>query len=822
MKMQTKLLAMSLFPLIILGLTTIIFGNTRIREVVTDNIENGLRGAAVAVRDTIDYADEGELHVEDGILYKGEFDVTNATEIADHVKSATDMDITVFYGDTRYMSSVVNEQGERIIGTTAQEVVIDKVLKGNQEYFSDDVNVNGVPYFGYYIPLTEDGQVVGMVFSGMSQTEAKTEINRIISLIAGIMILFMLLFTGTTIAVVKSMAKGLIRGTGALEQVAAGKLNVELDSRFANRKDEIGQISRAVQKLKQDLTNVITEIKDNSKELLGSSEVLNEKTSASMEHISQIERAVDEIAQGAGSQAQETQSATENVISMGNMIEDTSKEITTLNENAKQIKSLGQDAVTTIEELQKINQKTRESMDMIYNQTNTTNSSAQRIKEATALITEIAEETNLLSLNASIEAARAGEQGRGFAVVAGQIQKLAEQSNESARQIEEIITSLLDDSGKAVETMEAVKEIMDEQNANVERTNDQVRQVIGQVDDSIAAIGRIAQQSEKLNETRITITDTVQNLTAVAEENAAGTQESAASVAQIGELIRDITRIAGQQKANRMDNIYQSVKGLCRAIINLLVAVVDLLAGILNGIACLFEKIRPHASGQLRELWENGGRKSGVCTEEENAGKSLKRLSAGEMKEGNRAPGRSMIQALREELQKKVVDRDTYNLAYSEASYNGQNRCQMALAAMLTLSGMIILLGVTGTANQNREALIVVLLAAGAVTCTMIYSSRRVQQKNTLIRMILEQEFAEFITVVEAEGQNAQKEEDPDTEQTQAEDSTERTEAKVKEEKLEAVTVDAKAEEQIESCAEVVKPKKNMDQDHTSKSETIN
>ena len=166
-------------------------------------------------------------------------------------------------------------------------------------------------------------------------------------------------------------------------------------------------------------------------------------------------------------------------------------------------------------------------MDMIYNQTNTTNSSAQRIKEATALITEIAEETNLLSLNASIEAARAGEQGRGF---------------------EEIITSLLDDSGKAVETMEAVKEIMDEQNANVERTNDQVRQVIGQVDDSIAAIGRIAQQSKKLNETRITITDTVQNLTAVAEENAAGTQESAASVAQIGELIRDITRIAGQQK----------------------------------------------------------------------------------------------------------------------------------------------------------------------------------------------------------------------------------------------------------------------------------
>lgn len=549
MKMQSKMLTMSLFPLIILGLTTIIFGNARIKEVVTNNIENGLRGTAVAVRDAIDYADEGEYHVEDGTLYKGEFDVTNVTDMADHIQTSADTDITVFYGNTRYMTSILDAQGNRAIGTTASEEVARKVLDGQQEYFSSDANVNGAAYFGYYIPIIENGNSVGMVFAGMPQADAKAQINKIISLIAGIMVLFVFLFSASTILVVKSMAKGLIRGASALEQVATGKLNVELNSKFAERKDEIGQISRAVQKLKQELTSVITEIMGNSKELHESSELLHEKTNASMEHINQIERAVDEIAQGAGSQAQETQSATENVISMGNMIEDTSKEITTLNENAKQIKTLGQDAVTTIEELQKINQKTRESMDMIYNQTNTTNSSAQRIKEATALITEIAEETNLLSLNASIEAARAGEQGRGFAVVAGQIQKLAEQSNESARQIEEIITSLLDDSGKAVETMEAVKEIMDEQNANVERTNDQVRQVIGQVDDSIAAIGRIAQQSEKLNETRITITDTVQNLTAVAEENAAGTQESAASVAQIGELIRDITRIAGQQKA---------------------------------------------------------------------------------------------------------------------------------------------------------------------------------------------------------------------------------------------------------------------------------
>ena len=231
-----------------------------------------------------------------------------------------------------------------------------------------------------------------------------------------------------------------------------------------------------------------------------------------------------------------------------------------------------------------------------------------------------------------------------------------------------------------------------------------------------------------------------------------------------------------------MDNIYQSVKGLCRAIINLLVAVVDLLTGILNGIACLFEKISPHASGQFRELRENGSRKSGVCTEEENAGKSLKRLSTGVMRRGNRTSDRSMIQALREELQKKVVDRDTYNLAYSEASYDGQNRCQIVLAVMLTLVGMCVLSGVAGVPNAGRGALMIVLLIAGAAACAVIYSGKKVRQKNALIRMILEQELAEYQTVVEAAGQKEQREEETDTVQEQAEDSTECTEENAKEE----------------------------------------
>lgn len=548
MKMQSKIITLALLPLLCLGAATILIGQVRISQVVTESIENGLRGSAVSVRDTLSYVGDGEFGLNEDKLYKGEFNVSDAVEIADDIKKAADTDITVFYGDTRYMTSVLDEQGNRVVGTKAGDQVIEKVLQNGEELFSTNVDVVGHPYFGYYVPLYETGttNIVGMVFAGMPQADAKAQITKIISLIAGVFGILFLLCAVVMFVVVRKMVKALRMDVDALEQVAKGKLNTQLNEASLKRKDEVGHISRSIMTLKTELTEIIGNIKDQGKALSDSSVYLSEKAETSADHIGQVERAVEEIAQGATGQAEETQKATENVIIMGNMIEETTGEIDAMNENAKLIKQLGQTAIDTLKDLQTINQRTKESIDIIYEQTNTTNSSAQKIKEATALITDIAEETNLLSLNASIEAARAGEQGRGFAVVAAQIQKLAEQSNESARQIEEIITSLLADSEKAVDTMEEVKDIMGQQNDNVMKTDEQVNQVLGQVDQAIEAIGRVAVKTEKLNEARINVTDTVQNLTAVAQENAASTQQSAASVNQVSEIIQDIAESARQ------------------------------------------------------------------------------------------------------------------------------------------------------------------------------------------------------------------------------------------------------------------------------------
>ena len=356
----------------------------------------------------------------------------------------------------------------------------------------------------------------------------------------GITIAIIVVFTSTLIIFSTIIMKALGKAAYALERMAEGSLDVEINSLLLKRKDEIGVISNDLVKLQSQLKKIVSSMKQLSTSLDETADYLVQKAELTAEHMSQVDKAVEEIAEGAGSQAEETQNATENIILMGNMIEDNANDIEHLNSNATSIKERGQVAIGALKELRETNEKTKASIDVIYEQTNVTNESAQKIKEATSLITDIAEETNLLSLNASIEAARAGEQGKGFAVVAAQIQKLAEQSNDSARQIESIIVSLLADSDKSVVTMGEVREIMERQSENVENTNVQVTQVLEEVENEIQAISGVAEKTEQINSARNSIVDTVQNLSAIAEENAASSEETSASVAEVGNIISDI------------------------------------------------------------------------------------------------------------------------------------------------------------------------------------------------------------------------------------------------------------------------------------------
>jgi len=403
--------------------------------------------------------------------------------------------------------------------------VITYVFKGVTKYASFYIGQNN----DYVVVVTAD------------EDETLTSVNRILrnSIYASNFVLLACCIVGFIVAL--RICKPIEKVTMMITRLSELDFTESSVQKYLNkRKDETGVMGRAIDVLRKELVKVVGDISVHSGKLYDSSSTMKASASETTASVEQVEKAISEIAQGATSQAQETQTATENVILMGNMIEETNEEVETLRENARKMRDAGDKAIDILSDLNAINQKTKEAIQVIYEQTNTTNVSAMKIKEATDMISDIAEETNLLSLNASIEAARAGEQGRGFAVVASQIQKLAEQSNESARQIDNIINLLISDSEKSVETMEEVKVVIEKQNENVMNTENAFHDVKDGIDKSIDGIRAIASKTQKLDEARIKVVDVVQNLTAIAEENAASTEETSASATEVGSIVSSI------------------------------------------------------------------------------------------------------------------------------------------------------------------------------------------------------------------------------------------------------------------------------------------
>ncbi|MDD6572698.1 MAG: methyl-accepting chemotaxis protein [Thermoflexaceae bacterium] len=453
---------------------------------------------------------------------------------------------------------VVSNDGTMLYHPTGEKVgqpvenalvkeLVSELAKGNRkESAVIEYDFKGVmKYASYYI--TEDGNAILVISADEDEIHETTRMVTSLCLIMGVVATVLFTIVGYIfIALMLKPISGISNIVVKMSDLDFTD-NAELD-KLTVRKDEMGVIAKAVSLLRKELIEVVDDIRKQSAELYAASEMLDSNAKDTNSTMGQVESAVGDIANGATNQAEETQSATENVILMGNMIEETTSEVSALKINADGMKQTSDEAQNILNELMRENDKTRDSIDEIYRQTNTTNESALKIKEATAIITSIAEETNLLSLNASIEAARAGEQGRGFAVVAAQIQKLAEQSSESAQKIEEITNMLIQDSTTAVETMQVVKENMDVQSNKMAQTDKMFETFNSGVIASIESVDNIASKTDNLDSSRVKVVDLVQSLSAIAQENAASSQETSASVTQVSEIIANISDNANKLK----------------------------------------------------------------------------------------------------------------------------------------------------------------------------------------------------------------------------------------------------------------------------------
>lgn len=395
------------------------------------------------------------------------------------------------------------------------------------------------------------------------ESEVLTTVSSILvrNIVGSLLILIICAVIAMVIAI--QIMKPIINVTGSITNLS--DLDFTEDKKaeaLARRKDETGMLANAAVILRTKLADFVANMHTQSTALYEASESMNSNASEITRSVEQVEKAVNEIADGATSQAQETQTATENIILMGDMIQETNQEVEDLRANARIMRSAGEKAMEILAELGAINQQTKDAIQVIYNQTTHTNSSVAEIKKATDIITDIAEETNLLSLNASIEAARAGEAGRGFAVVASQIQQLADQSNASASQIAATITALITEFDETMKTMEAIKEVIAKQDEDVTNTENAFNAVKDGISKSIDGIRAIAAKTAQLDEARVKVVDVVQNLTAIAQENAASTEETSATVAEVSTIMGNMASNAEQlhKIANELD---ESIKQFC-------------------------------------------------------------------------------------------------------------------------------------------------------------------------------------------------------------------------------------------------------------------
>ena len=539
MRLAFKLSLTVAIPLLLITIIGIVISASKQNSMSKNLVEREISGIAASVREAYTEMDNGADFTLNGDTFKkGNVTLSENYELIDTLKQERDVELSVFYGDTRVLTTLKDSSGKREINTKMSKEVYDTLQTG-KDYYASDLKLFGTPYSGYYVPLYQPGsdKVIGSIFCGRSQEEVNEAVrNTIISMMLPMLLVFVIAIV-TGMFIVTRIVKHLDGAVGNLGTLSKGALNLTVKKDLVVRKDEVGDIARAIQRLVESMRDIITNITTSSQALQG----FSEEFAASFDHIAEsinnVNIAVDEIANGSSSQAAETMSASPKVTQMGTALDETTANVETLGSSSVKMREYNKTAAKNLDELSAISETTKASVLLVQNQTNQTNDSAQEIREATELITDIANQTNLLSLNASIEAARAGENGRGFAVVADEIRNLSEQSRESAERIVEIVNTLIANSNTSVTTMNEVAENIRTQNNKIEETGEMFRSLNEEIAEVTEAIEKIRKQTEALDVQKKEVLDIVDGLAAIAEQNAAGTEETSASMAEFHEII---------------------------------------------------------------------------------------------------------------------------------------------------------------------------------------------------------------------------------------------------------------------------------------------
>ena len=470
-----------------------------------------------------------------------------STDFLDSMK-AQGVELTLFQQDTRIGTSLEDTSNPtgRNIGTKCNPEIWETVKTG-QTYLADDVVINGDTYYVAYVPLTlADGTVGGMGFAG-EKTESVNTVRSKMAQEMGIIGVIILLLSAVAITFSSRLIqKPMKKITGSLQALSQGELSVEIDAVSDVR--DIKKIIDSAKELQQRLTGVVTKVSENTEALDQAVETVDLMSESSASGAKTISVAVSEVTLGNQSLAQHVERVSGETLAIEKGIDEINQNVQALVTNATGIKQVNMDAASYMDKVMESSGKSVDVVAQINVQIEETYKAVSKIDQAVAMITSIANQTNLLSLNASIEAARAGEAGRGFAVVADEIRELADQSKNSAEEIQNIINDVKEQREKTVRLSSLVAETIAEEQVLVKDAQDKFDDLSEGVEASVVAISSIHEKTAALNGATERIVSVVSDLSALSEENAASSEEMNASVEDITEGVEEIKRNSDEMR----------------------------------------------------------------------------------------------------------------------------------------------------------------------------------------------------------------------------------------------------------------------------------
>lgn len=530
--MMSALMVTALMPTIIAAVAVATVGYVSMANAIEEEMYHELRVTAEGLKN---YYEWDMVHNEDH----------KPTYEHDYVDSFADdgIELTLFLEDVRYITSIEdsgNESGRN--EGTAADPEIWKTVSGGNEVHDKGVQINGNDYFVVYMPVEDEaGNVVGMAFAGKQEALVNEIINPIAMKFMIVTLLILIACGIDVLTVARKIKEPLKIIDKNLQLLADGELKPYKNA--TSHVTEIDSIIQSRKKFSATLQDIVLKVQNASKDLLNSGVELQNVVLSTSNNAEDISHAVEEMSKGAVSMASDIENATVKVMDMGGKIEGIVGGINDLDNVANGMDQAGKKAMDIVQILDESNNKTVEAIEIVAQNVEATDRSVGEITTAVNFITSIAEQTNLLSLNASIEAARAGEAGRGFAVVANEISSLADQSSESAKQIESLLDALVSDSRRSMEKMEEVKTHLQEQQEHLKNTQKEFANVSVGIQDTRTQSGMVDVQAKDCDASRTGVIDIISNLSAISEQNAASTQETNAS---IEELTATINLVAEQ------------------------------------------------------------------------------------------------------------------------------------------------------------------------------------------------------------------------------------------------------------------------------------